>query len=204
MNIHSRLPGSTVNGPGNRAVVWFQGCQTMSCSKTCWNPDTHSITAGREMSVSDLSDWILNLFVDGVTFSGGEPMQQAGDLWKLITTLRGHQPGISLGMYTGYTELELSTGRYLILSTEDKDKNDRLKGYLWEDIRQHLDFAVMGRYNHLLKDTSRPLCSSKNQKLALFSHRYCLSDFQPLQMEVHIDSDSLVTITGFPMERVTV
>jgi organic radical activating enzyme len=45
--------------------------------------------------------------LDGVTFSGGEPMQQADELAPLIQDLRAALPALSLGMFTGYSEEEL-------------------------------------------------------------------------------------------------
>ena len=42
MLVHSTLPRSTVNGPGERAVVWFQGCD-LRCPG-CWNPSTTGST----------------------------------------------------------------------------------------------------------------------------------------------------------------
>jgi anaerobic ribonucleoside-triphosphate reductase activating protein len=39
MLLHAFVPGSRANGPGLRAVVFFQGC-VLQCSG-CWNPETH-------------------------------------------------------------------------------------------------------------------------------------------------------------------
>jgi len=46
MLVHSMLPRSTANGPGERAVVWFQGCD-LRCSG-CWNPRTHGFDMSRD------------------------------------------------------------------------------------------------------------------------------------------------------------
>ena len=50
--------------------------------------------------------------IEGVTFSGGEPMQQALDLLDLIRLLKRARPELSIGMYSGYTERELDSGRF--------------------------------------------------------------------------------------------
>src|SRR5881296_972068 len=42
MLIHGVVMGSRVNGPGLRAVVYFQGCK-LGC-RNCWNPTTHTFT----------------------------------------------------------------------------------------------------------------------------------------------------------------
>jgi pyruvate-formate lyase-activating enzyme len=40
MLIHGFVAHSRVNGPGMRAVVYFQGCN-LGCAG-CWNPGTHA------------------------------------------------------------------------------------------------------------------------------------------------------------------
>ena len=48
MLLHAFLPASRANGPGLRAVVYFQGCN-LNCAG-CWNFLTHSFD-GPEVSV---------------------------------------------------------------------------------------------------------------------------------------------------------
>ena len=50
--IHSIETFGTVDGPGVRFVVFFQGCP-MRC-QYCHNPDTWAVSDGQEMSVEDL------------------------------------------------------------------------------------------------------------------------------------------------------
>jgi anaerobic ribonucleoside-triphosphate reductase activating protein len=67
MWVHSLLPRSTVNGPGERAVVWFQGCD-LGC-RGCWNPSSHSFELGRDRPVEEVGAWILSRAgIEGVTF----------------------------------------------------------------------------------------------------------------------------------------
>jgi len=40
MLIHGFVPVSRANGPGRRAVLWFQGCN-LNCPE-CWNQASHS------------------------------------------------------------------------------------------------------------------------------------------------------------------
>jgi pyruvate-formate lyase-activating enzyme len=42
MLLHAFVSGSRVNGPGLRAVVYFQGC-SLRC-RNCWNLETHAFT----------------------------------------------------------------------------------------------------------------------------------------------------------------
>ena len=194
MLIHAILPASRVNGPGLRAVVFVQGC-SLACKK-CWNTQTHRFE-GNDIPVATVLDGILahvsEQRLDGVTISGGEPMQQAEDLAVMLQALRAAMPNISIGMFTGYSPGELASGTFRTRGQSDRTK--RLD--LWCSIRNCLDFAVMGRYNRL-QPSRDPLCTSKNQKLQLFGTRHTESDFGEQTVEIAISADGLTTITGFP------
>jgi anaerobic ribonucleoside-triphosphate reductase activating protein len=194
MLIHAILPVSQANGPGRRAVVFVQGCR-LAC-KGCWNNRTHAFS-GAEILVADVLDRVLQYVseqdLDGVTLSGGEPMQQAHDLAALLKDLRASIPAISIGMFTGYSRRELDRGRFWTRQTSDT--GDRIG--LWQSIRNELDFAVMGRYNRL-QPSADALCSSKNQNLYIFTARHSLDQFAEQSVEVAISASGLTTITGFP------
>jgi anaerobic ribonucleoside-triphosphate reductase activating protein len=195
MLIHGFVAHSRVNGPGMRAVVYFQGCN-LGCDG-CWNPATHTFT-GLSREVEDVADQIAAAHrtheIDGVTFSGGEPMQQASDLLGLIRLLKRAQPELSVGMYSGYTERELESGRFWTRCGIAQDAKRRI----WEGIKQHLDFAVLGRFV-TARPSKLPMRTSANQVLRLFSDRYREEHFTPLEFEVHIEAQGLVQITGFPL-----
>lgn len=193
MRIHGKIASSGVNGPGKRAVVWTQGCN-LACPG-CWNPNTHDAAAGESIYVSDLVDWLVKQKgIEGYTFSGGEPMQQALELNVLVRCLKNRFPERSIGMYTGYTEKELETGQY---HSWDSKVTQSLKQLLWKEVKENLDWAVMGRYNEL-KQINKPLVTSSNQELRLFTDRYKASDFPPQRVEFSITAGGLVTLTGFP------
>lgn len=68
-----------VDGPGIRVVVFFEGCPLRCCF--CHNPETWFINKDNGISARELVDNILkykSYFGNegGVTFSGGEPLQQ--------------------------------------------------------------------------------------------------------------------------------
>jgi anaerobic ribonucleoside-triphosphate reductase activating protein len=195
MLIHGFVAHSQVNGPGVRAVVYCQGCN-LGCA-SCWNPATHAFT-GLSREVEDVADQIAAAHrtheIDGVTFSGGEPMQQASDLLGLIRLLKHAQPELSVGMYSGYTERELDCGRFWTRYGIAQEARRRI----WEDIKQHLDFAVLGRFV-AARPSKFPMLTSANQALRLFSGRYREEHFKPLEFEVHIEVQGLVQITGFPL-----
>ena len=194
MLIHGLITGSRVNGPGLRAVIYFQGC-ALGC-RNCWNPQTHSFV-GTERSIAEAVDWIMLEHelrpLDGLTFSGGEPMQQADALLAFMESLRDRLPMLSFGMYSGYSEGELSSGLYWCRS----ELMLREKQDVWRRIMTQLDFAVLGRYS-AVRASTLALRSSSNQTLALFSGHYREEDFSPQEVEVHVDAQGTVQVTGFP------
>ncbi len=193
MLIHSFVPDSRANGPGLRAVVYVQGC-SLNC-RGCWNPGTHAFV-GKERSPEQVARTIIAgaSALDGVTFSGGEPMQQAHDLLVTLQTIRAAVPDLGIGIYSGYSPPELAAGRFQTRQFADQTERARL----WQEIQSYLDFAVLGRYVEG-RPGDLPLRSSTNQELRIFSSRYSATDFAPLEIEVQIWSDGLVQITGFPL-----
>lgn len=192
MLLHGKVASSEANGPGARAVIWFQGC-TLNCAG-CQNPGSHSFDAP-ETDENEVIQWLLSLEgIEGVTFSGGEPMQHYPALFRLILALRYHRPALSIGMFTGYTLRELERGSWIYRSGSGFVDGSAQQ---WQNIRERVDFAICGRYNAIQDSSTKPLCGSANQTLELFSERYTLESFSPQVTEVII-SDELVTITGFP------
>lgn len=105
IRIFRREKPVSVLGPGLRAVVWVQGC-SVGC-KNCIVPESWAPELGEEVSLADLAEWILAPpYIDGVTFSGGEPMEQAGSLLSLVQHLRGERD-LGIVCYTGYRFEEL-------------------------------------------------------------------------------------------------
>ncbi len=84
-HIHSLESFGTVDGPGTRFVVFFQGCP-MRC-KYCHNPDTWSPLGGTEMTVDEILEHFERnrSFYEkgGITTTGGEPMMQIDFLIEL-------------------------------------------------------------------------------------------------------------------------
>jgi anaerobic ribonucleoside-triphosphate reductase activating protein len=195
MLIHGFVSHSRVNGPGVRTVVYFQGCN-LGCA-SCWNPATHAFT-GLSHEAQDVAEQVAaahhTQFIEGVTFSGGEPMQQALDLLEVVRLLKRARPEISIGMYSGYTERELDSGRFWTRYGIAQEARRRV----WADIKQELDFAVLGRFV-AARPSTLPLRTSANQVLRLFSDRHREEHFKALEFEVHIEAQGLVQITGFPL-----
>ena len=195
MLLHAFVPASRANGPGLRAVVYFQGC-SLHCVK-CWNPTSHKFR-GIEVPVLEVAQRFEEAVrlepLEGVTFSGGEPMQQAEALLELMREIRRTAPAVSLGMFTGYTEGELTSGQFATRLGSTVERRCEL----WRAVRELLDFAVMGRYDQT-QPAMAPLRTSRNQRLELFSSRYQEGDFGPQLVEISIEESGRSVLTGFPV-----
>ena len=201
MLIHSVIPRSSVNGPGERTTVWLQGCK-IQC-RGCFNPNTHAFARTARSSTSlEMASMILGFGTSGVTFSGGEPLHQAAQLANLMLWLKTLKPDISLGMFTGYALREVQKGAYYHPYDVSRSKlgqwNRAINAGFWTRIAGFLDFAVMGRYNQD-QPCDLPLRSRRNQTLELFSGRYTEADFEPQAVEFDVSPD-FIQITGFPKE----
>lgn len=84
--IHSTESFGTVDGPGARFVVFFQGCP-MRC-RYCHNPDTWEFSSGKEVTPEELLREYDSckefLRSGGITASGGEPLAQPEFLEELF------------------------------------------------------------------------------------------------------------------------
>ena len=88
--IHSFESFGTVDGPGIRYVIFFQGCP-LRC-QYCHNPDTWEM-GGKEYTVEQIVAQALrykNYFGEngGVTATGGEPLVQIDFLTELFTQFK--------------------------------------------------------------------------------------------------------------------
>lgn len=92
-------PESFVDGPGIRLTVFTQGCKH-NCLE-CHNPQTHDFNGGHLISLAEILSMIEeNPLLDGVTFSGGDPMEQAEALVPLAREIK--ERGLNLVIFTGY------------------------------------------------------------------------------------------------------
>jgi anaerobic ribonucleoside-triphosphate reductase activating protein len=202
MRVHAKIERSTVNGPGVRAVVFLQGC-SLACAG-CQNPETHYPNGGEFMTSVELADWILTRpGITGVTFSGGEPLEQLeAGLDLTIGMVRNRRPDFSIGIFTGYTRQELGAGNFRWTPAALSRVPKYRKAESWAWLITQIDWAVMGRYNQS-QPCAEPMRSSRNQELIHFSARDAEETFPPQVLELIISADGkLAQITGFPQGQV--
>ena len=84
--VHSTESFGTVDGPGSRFVVFFQGCP-LRC-QYCHNPDTWELATGGTMTVKEILSQYeqCKAFLNsgGITVTGGEPLMQMDFLRTLF------------------------------------------------------------------------------------------------------------------------
>ncbi len=132
-HIHSTESFGTVDGPGVRFVVFFQGCP-LRC-KYCHNPDTWEFGRGTERTAEDLmkeyDSYKEFLKSGGITATGGEPLAQPEFLAELFSLAK------SKGVHTC---LDTSAGVYSPEHHEAIDKALKYTDLVMLDIK-HIDSA---------------------------------------------------------------
>lgn len=143
-------------GPGKRLVIWTKGC-SKHCYR-CANPELWDAENAREISVKELAGIIQNIHsqtpVEGLTFTGGDPLEQAEELLELLTELKDIIPDILV--YTGYTYGELQA----------EWPEEMLKR-----LEQYVSVLIDGPYIDE-KNNACPLRGSDNQELYFFDKNY--------------------------------
>lgn len=99
LRVNHIMPRSRAQGPGLRYTIWTQGC-SIHCSG-CLNKDTWSFSAGFDKDIKSIVNEILNdSELDGVTITGGEPLDQYDSVYELCSELFAWIP---IFITTGYT-----------------------------------------------------------------------------------------------------
>ena len=146
-HIHSTESFGTVDGPGVRFVVFFQGCP-LRC-KYCHNPDTWEFGRGTERTAEDLmkeyDSYKEFLKSGGITATGGEPLAQPEFLAELFSLAK------SKGVHTC---LDTSAGVYSHEHHEAIDKALQYTDLVMLDIKhinsaEHKKLTGMGN-EHIL------------------------------------------------------
>ena len=120
-NIHSIETFGTVDGPGVRFVVFFQGCP-MRC-KFCHNPDTWDYSRGQKMTVHEIFEKFERnrsfYKSGGITVTGGEPLVQLDFLIKLFEKFK--EKNVHTCLDTSgicYNETSIEKYKYLLSLTD--------------------------------------------------------------------------------------
>jgi anaerobic ribonucleoside-triphosphate reductase activating protein len=138
---------SFVDGPGERTVLFMQGCP-IECPG-CQNKHLWPAAGGRMEDENSVA-WSLAALAEkhgNITISGGEPFSQPLALSKLVKRLREYQAVKHIIVYTGFY--------WEILSQSIHITNDSL---------QHIDVLVDGPFIHQQDDPLIIYRGSRNQR----------------------------------------
>lgn len=99
------LNHSNVNGEGFRSTLFLSGCYH-NCPG-CHNLEMQSFNYGNLVPIATIIEEIKKNMplIDGVTISGGEPFEQADQLYNLLSAIKSL--GLSIWVYTGYCYEEI-------------------------------------------------------------------------------------------------
>jgi anaerobic ribonucleoside-triphosphate reductase activating protein len=170
LNIYNIETSNYVNGNGCRYVIWVQGC-TFACGG-CWNHPTWSFDNNILKNIEELFNEIkiLEDKLDGVTFTGGEPFLQAGELSRLAKLIKENTT-LDIQIFSGFYKYELI-----------KEEQQTLLKYT--------DTLVAGRYDNTKENN--------NQIVYHFNKEVDIWDFNNSDVEIDIDLDGNIKMTGYP------
>lgn len=178
INLHSTIKSSRVNGPGDRFVIWTQGCRKMC--KNCYNPETWSHYRNNLIDIDLLVEEIKNSSTTGVTISGGDPFEQPEELFYLLGEIKQLDLSDGVIVFSGYTIDEIRVREELRKSLD------------------YIDVLIDGLYIDEKRITNG-LAGSSNQEFHFLTDKISRDGLQ-IDQEVEIHSlGELIQITGFPL-----
>jgi len=135
------------NGEGFRVTLWVAGC-SHHC-KGCQNEQTWDFCGGRPFTEADKEYLFSELdksYIQGLTLSGGDPLDTFDDVLALTREIRSAYPTKDIWLYTGYTIEQIESGHMA-------------------EILPLLDVVVDGRYIESERGGRPPLLGSRNQRI---------------------------------------
>lgn len=144
LRLYGIVDESFVDGPGIRLTVFAQGCNK-GCPY-CQNKASWDYNGGTLFEIDEIIKRIdSNPLLDGVSFSGGEPFDQAVGFAELAKRI--HNKGFKIITWSGYTYEEIFANpvRSILL--------------------RQIDFLVDGRFDIKKKSLNLKWRGSTNQRL---------------------------------------
>ncbi|MFX0095128.1 MAG: 4Fe-4S single cluster domain-containing protein [Candidatus Hodarchaeota archaeon] len=177
------IPESATNGPGSHYTIWAQGC-TFNCPG-CFNPQTHDPKGGYTQSIEKLVEDIKTRWkekkIRGVTFTGGEPLQQAQAVLNLAKKIKNIGK-LGIIVLTGYEREEIH-------------KQPELA-----ELNQYVDVFITGRFRQHQK-IQRGLKGSSNKDYIFNSTFYTEDEFDHIpEVEIITKDNGSLIISGIHPE----
>lgn len=188
LSLGSLRESTSAEGPGVRFAIWVQGC-SIQC-RGCFNPHLWNPKLGTKKSVSELTEHIfaacqINPAIEGVTFLGGEPFEQAEPLAWIASRVK--ERGLNVMIFTGYTLGEI----------QDPSHRDF---EIRRELLKHTDLLVDGRYEEQNIDMNRPWVGSTNQRFHFLSDTYSpevIFGSSKDRLEITISAQGFASINGW-------
>lgn len=143
-----------VLGFGNRLVFWVSGCPFIC--KGCIEEKLQSDKLGKNISSSDLFKKVNTLLpqIDGITFSGGEPLSQSIQILDFLSYLPNN---IDKMLFTGYNffelnKLQLNCFNKFDLVIEGRFDINKMGKYLWRGSSNQKFTSPTQKYNPIIDD----------------------------------------------------
>ena len=177
LRVFNILKNTKVEGPETRYCIWVQGC-SRHC-KGCQAVHTWSHSGGVLYKVNDIiADIKKQKNIEGVTFLGGEPFEQAEALGIIAKAVK--KEGLGVLCFTGYLLEELQL----------KDENKTLL--------ENIDLLIDGAFEIENVDYSRPWCGSTNQRYHFLTNRYNEEIFEKYKnkIEINVSKDGTIFMNG--------
>lgn len=140
-------------GPGKRIAIWTIGCS--KCCKSCANPELWHAEQAKDIGIDVIVKHCVEIAsssqVDGITITGGDPLEQTENLLTLVDSLTMISDDILV--YTGYTLTELE---------------DILTPGQLGSLHKNISVLIDGRYIDEKNDGLSALRGSLNQVIHYF------------------------------------
>ncbi|WP_339030873.1 anaerobic ribonucleoside-triphosphate reductase activating protein [Spiroplasma endosymbiont of Cantharis nigra] len=144
------------DGPGIRYSIYIAGC--LHACYGCHNLLSWNFRIGKdfdkEYEKEIISEIKSNSLLNGITFSGGDPMFSAIELLPFVKKLK-KETGLNIWLYTGFTIEEIIA----------KKDNSNEKEYSMYKLLLEIDTLVDGRFVKELYDPNILYRGSSNQRL---------------------------------------
>ena len=177
LRVFNILKNTKVEGPETRYCIWVQGC-SRHC-KGCQAVHTWSHSGGTLYNIKAIiTDIKKQKNIEGVTFLGGEPFEQAEALGIIAKSVK--KEGLGVLCFTGGLLEEL----------QQKEENKILL--------ENIDLLIDGAFEADKVDYSRPWCGSTNQRYHFLTDRYNEDIFEKYKnkVEINISKNGTIFMNG--------